>query len=1426
VLFAVIVALVGLPASAQADLGSLRDLGGLNGCLSSRGATDCRPAQATHGVMEIAFTADGLYAYSTAFYDRKVQALKRNPTTGKLDPINAAPSVDNPHGVAVSPDGKNVYAADGGGVVAFSRDQATGAITNAGYTDGGLKHPRLTTTSMGIDISPDGKFVYAVIRQIHAIAIFSREAQTGVLTRVPGQQGCVSERGRLIPDEPSTANTCVAAPAMLGIIDITIGPGGNQLYTVSDQKDSIAVLTRNATTGLLAPAVGDAKCVAPGGKWYWPDDNNPLLTETSFDCKTANPHSEYLNGISFAPDGGSAYVAGRPGMAAYSRNAATGALTMVAGKDGCTTYYETDDDSCHYSPNAKYARRAWVRPDGKRVYAAIGESAGVMTWDRDAATGGLTPLKREAGCTAMQSYGVRYFHACALTRHLSGAWFAIGSPDGRHIYAGSLWDHEIISFAIVRTTFTPGPIDFFVQEVGQTAAAKTTTVRNDGTVPMPISSVSIGGADASSYAIASNTCTGTLAVNATCTVGVTFTPTKKAYLNATLAIASTGSATSPDSAALAGIGIITQAPPPGLAQLPGDEGCLTFDGREVASDAATAGRCKVAPGIGRLNNGWQSSPDNVLVSPDSKHVYTTSYNPFDAKWNAMVGLSRDASSGGLTSLGCRTRPAIAGCTALGDDELPLNMAISPDGKSLYAGSSLMGGIATGGFASYDRDPATGALTKRPSCFSVTGTAPTCTVVRSLRNLYSIHVAPDGRNVYVVSQKLITTFDRDPVTGDVTKRTGKPSCISPDGDLEATAGNDNLCTAAAGTNIMKRMVFAPGGNHVYVGGAYSPTAGTTDAITLFDRAADGTLTRRSAPAAKDGCIAWDSGPHSSTLCRTARAIGLIKAWTMSPDGKQLYVLGDQQGIAIIDRDTTTGLLSERAVPNGCITETGRSSSSSALGQCRVGGYALRELSDLAVTPDGALLVAGGNFGVNSSDPIPPPRYTLGGVTALSRDASGSLTMTGCYSGTRRSLASEPLTTGECAAARGLDNVPYNVSVTPDGKHVYFGVGPFDTERGSGLALFRVVPNNEPAPGPGVRVDAVDTAVKESDANAIFELELLSPAVRQTTIQYTTFDDTAKAGSDYTARTGTATIAQGATVATVNVPITKDTTPEQPETFGLRITAADGAVLTEPEGTASITDDDGRPPPPAISIGAAEVVEGDGDGAVLRFPLTLTPADAPDISSLSWSVTGGTATAGEDFTRSSGSVTVMPLGTTTIDVPIKGDDVFEGDETVVVRLSDAFAATLGTKDATGTIRDDESAPPTPTPTPTPDPGGGVTPPAALPAPGPSIVPPTTLGTLPAPKPQAAVLGLPASKRCASRRSFRITLKAPRGQKAKSILVLVNNKKVKSLTGKKVTAPVDLRGLPKGKFTVKITMTTVSGKTLTQSRSYKTCVPKRKG
>jgi hypothetical protein len=49
---------------------------------------------------------------------------------------------------------------------------------------------------------------------------------------------------------------------------------------------------------------------------------------------------------------------------------------------------------------------------------------------------------------------------------------------------------------------------------------------------------------------------------------------------------------------------------------------------------------------------------------------------------------------------------------------------------------------------------------------------------------------------------------------------------------------------------------------------------------------------------------------------------------------------------------------------------------------------------------------------------------------------------------------------------------------------------------------------------------------------------------------------------------------------------------------------------------------------------------------------------------------------------------------------------------------------------------------------------------------------------------------------------------------------------LRGRKLTATVDLRGLPRGRFRVSITVTTAEGRKLTAQRRYRTCTPKPRG
>ena len=92
--------------------------------------------------------------------------------------------------------------------------------------------------------------------------------------------------------------------------------------------------------------------------------------------------------------------------------------------------------------------------------------------------------------------------------------------------------------------------------------------------------------------------------------------------------------------------------------------------------------------------------------------------------------------------------------------------------------------------------------------------------------------------------------------------------------------------------------------------------------------------------------------------------------------------------------------------------------------------------------------------------------------------------------------------------------------------------------------------------------------------------------------------------------------------------------------------------------------------------------------------------------------------------------------------------------------------------------------------------------------------------------ATLPKQGKRRCLSKRSFRIRLKEPAGDALSTAAVFVNARRVAIRRGDRITAPINLRGLPKGRYTVKITAKTVLGKTVTGSRRYRTCAKRRRG
>lgn len=193
---------------------------------------------------------------------------------------------------------------------------------------------------------------------------------------------------------------------------------------------------------------------------------------------------------------------------------------------------------------------------------------------------------------------------------------------------------------------------------------------------------------------------------------------------------------------------------------------------------------------------------------------------------------------------------------------------------------------------------------------------------------------------------------------------------------------------------------------------------------------------------------------------------------------------------------------------------------------------------------------------------------------------------------------------------------------------------------------------------------------------------------------------------------------------------------------------------------------------------------------------------------------------------------------LDILVAGDldrdgkpDVVGADGNALPLGGGAFKGTVSTWRNTTTFPE-----PTPSPTPPPASTPGPTPePAAAPAPAPSV-PPAAASPTPAPATPpvattrpvaiATLATLPAAKRCLSRRSFPIRIRKVSGVTIVSARVKVNGRSVKVVRGARLTAPVDLRGLPAGRFTVTIEATTSTGTILRGSRKYRTCARKRLG
>jgi urease beta subunit len=106
-------------------------------------------------------------------------------------------------------------------------------------------------------------------------------------------------------------------------------------------------------------------------------------------------------------------------------------------------------------------------------------------------------------------------------------------------------------------TVSPTTVAFGSRLVGSTSSAATVTVSNPGTAPLSIGSIAVEGSEAGDFARTTD-CGSSLAVNASCTVSVTFTPGATGARSGSIVITD-DAAGSPHSVGLTGTGIAPAA---------------------------------------------------------------------------------------------------------------------------------------------------------------------------------------------------------------------------------------------------------------------------------------------------------------------------------------------------------------------------------------------------------------------------------------------------------------------------------------------------------------------------------------------------------------------------------------------------------------------------------------------------------------------------------------------------------------------------------------------------------------------------------------------------------------------------------------------------------------------------------------------------
>ncbi|MBH8572965.1 DUF4347 domain-containing protein [Nostocaceae cyanobacterium CENA369] len=181
-----------------------------------------------------------------------------------------------------------------------------------------------------------------------------------------------------------------------------------------------------------------------------------------------------------------------------------------------------------------------------------------------------------------------------------------------------------------------------------------------------------------------------------------------------------------------------------------------------------------------------------------------------------------------------------------------------------------------------------------------------------------------------------------------------------------------------------------------------------------------------------------------------------------------------------------------------------------------------------------------------------------------------------------------------------------------------VGDKTTESNESINLNLSYPNQTTPITPGTitiadddsapTISIVDKSGKEDSGNLVFTVQLSNASSNAIAVDYNTSNNTAIAGVDYTAVTGSLTFNPGVTSQTISIPILNDFVAESSESFFVNLTNPTNASIADNKATGTITDDDTA----GFTISAANGLVTTEAGGTANFNIQLTSQPTADVT----------------------------------------------------------------------------------------------------------------------------------------------------------------------------------------------------------------------